>query len=722
LSIDTSINDDSVRASIEELLRPGHFFLAGASRLQIDRRQKASLPWEVFRGHLLDESQTRAQKAFESWNVCVLPADGGPPEPLLAVLFESAERVVHVIRSIDTYVQEPYVTPANVVLTREVQKWVRELVATIDLTATGGGRWLASAGAQPFPARAFERELGHDLLLAVIGTSRLPITSVETPLPRFSLGQCGYFPNAVADGTQPLTTAKDLIERGLTIETSPLERAKVLELILRTIHADELRAVTERFLERWHSLGWTKADLTVLLKTLFNHLALTPYTQFVDRFIDLLRELTRPEWLGAEEVVDLLSFMLRSLARHLTAFDLTTFHNQGANYPDALLNDSLLRATLPLIEKHPDLFQQRNGDSQAVDRRKRLRRRALRQGWLIRKEYEGHPVPDLPTSPGENRWVLPAPFARIPDEQLADPRTRRRTLFQGQPAEQMLSDRARDVLETSIDDLSEIGRDPATADEAAAELASVELRELGMAIYLDRPLGVFKQPAEVDRTPLLSYEAFSLTIAEARLQKLCGLQSAGGTGGVRTRSQDELSQLATRLREAATKYHGFSVSRFTAARRLGAVSLEDARLAAADFQFLRTTPVSFRQFVGYFDLDPLEARFPDVAEWVQTAREMLAIREPHAVDVAAAESVMRPVLTIFDQRLQPRLVLGMQVPTDASKRAVANLYVEIAGVDLPAAGLWVLSVSTQGGDHDRQQYDLSREPIRLFPRQQARAI
>ncbi len=727
------MNDDSVRATIDQVLRPGHFFLATQSRLQIDHRRDVSLPWEVFRGHLLDESKTRMQKTFESWNVFVQPDEGGPTEPLLAVLFAPSERVIYVTRSIYSYVQEPYVTQANVVLTREVRKWVRELVATIDLTATGGGRWPTSTRPQHPPARALERELGRVLLLAVIGTSRLPVTSVESPLPGYSLGHYGYFPNAVADGAQPITTAKGLIERGLTIETSPLERAKLLELMLRTIHADELGELAERFLEQWQSLSWTKADLTAMLKTLFNHLALTPYTQFVDRLIDLLRELTRPERLGIEEIVDLVSFMLRYLARHLTAFDLITFHNQGANFPDALMVDSLLRAYLQLIERHPHLFQPRTVDPQAVHRRKRLRRRALRQGWLMRKECEGRRVPDMPTSPGENRWVLPAPFTRVPDEQLADPLSRPKTLFQGQPAEQMLSDRTRGVLQTSIDDLAATGcwsddgqsatelpisPDHATTNEAAAMPVSVELRELGMALYLDRPLGVFKEPAEVDRTPLLSYEAFSLTIAESRLQRLCGLPPGGRSGGrAPIRSQNELSQLIIRLQKAATTYQGIPASQFTAVPRLGPVALEDARRAAADFQFLRTTPVSFQQFLGHFDFDLLKARFPEVAEWLRTAREVLAIREPHAVEARAAGFTIKSVLTIFDQWLRRRLVLGMRVPTDASKQpAASNLYVEIAGIDLPADGLWVLSVWTQNGDHDGQRHDLTQEPVQLLPR------
>ena len=229
MSIDTIINDDSVRTSIDQMLRLGHFFLAAENRLQIDRKRNVSLPWEVFRGHLLDESQTGSQKTFESWNVFLQPAGGSPIEPLLAVLFAPSERVIYVIRSIDTYVQEPYVTRRNVVLTREVRKWVRELVATIDLTATDDGQRPTSA--QPHhPVHLFKQELGHDLFLAVIGTSRLPITSVETPLPGFSLGRYGYFPNAVADGAQPITTVKDLIAKGLTSNSPPLERAKLLEL------------------------------------------------------------------------------------------------------------------------------------------------------------------------------------------------------------------------------------------------------------------------------------------------------------------------------------------------------------------------------------------------------------------------------------------------------------------------------------------------------------
>src|SRR5262249_60344449 len=49
-----------------------------------------------------------------------------------------------------------------------------------------------------------------------------------------------------------------------------------------------------------------------------------------------------------------------------------------------------------------------------------------------------------------------------------------------------------------------------------------ELRELGTALFLDRPLGTARHPLEPDLTPLLSYVAFSRSLAERRLDFLAG--------------------------------------------------------------------------------------------------------------------------------------------------------------------------------------------------------
>src|SRR5262249_6970238 len=137
-------------------------------------------------------------------------------------------------------------------------------------------------------------------------------------------------------------------------------------------------------------------------------------------------------------------------------------------------------------------------------KRKRLLRRALRQAWLLRRRYEGHAVPHEPTSPGENLRVLPRPHVRVPDSQIANPAERTKRLYEDDPLDRYLGEQARLVLLQSLADLQQ----------------SEELRELGMATFLDRPFGVGKSPGEPDGTILLSYQAFSRTIARQRLDLL----------------------------------------------------------------------------------------------------------------------------------------------------------------------------------------------------------
>src|SRR5262249_27119318 len=157
---------------------------------------------------------------------------------------------------------------------------------------------------------------------------------------------------------------------------------------------------------------------------------------------------------------------LRQLGRHLTAYDLETFHHRGANYPDALVLDAALKAYLELVDCAPDEFSLASVDDSETQRRKRLRRRALRQAWLLRRRYEGHLVPDEPTSPGENLRILPLPYQRVPDEQIVNLAARRKRLFNCDSLDRHFGINAREVLHQSLLDLQH-------ADE---------LRELGMAI------------------------------------------------------------------------------------------------------------------------------------------------------------------------------------------------------------------------------------------------
>jgi hypothetical protein len=171
-----------------------------------------------------------------------------------------------------------------------------------------------------------------------------------------------------------------------------------------------------------------------------------------------------------------------------------------------LLLDSVLNEFLAILERRPDLFLEAADEDKTLRRRNRIRRRALRQGWLLRRRYEEHAVPDLPTSPGENMRVLPSSHPRVPQEQITQPARRTRRLYADDPLLPRLRDRVALVLRQSLRDLED----------------AEEWRELGLGVFLDRPFGLGKAAAEPDGTLLLSAEAFSISIALQRLLALAG--------------------------------------------------------------------------------------------------------------------------------------------------------------------------------------------------------
>src|SRR6185295_19050819 len=117
------------------------------------------------------------------------------------------------------------------------------------------------------------------------------------------------------------------------------------------------------------------SELLELCRAIFNSVALTPYTQFENHFISLLEHLTETGFLTTEQLVDELGYMLRHLVRHLTAFDLIQFHNMGANFPDALMLESLLTAYLRQVERQTELFLSDDVMSAKPARQRRMRRR-----------------------------------------------------------------------------------------------------------------------------------------------------------------------------------------------------------------------------------------------------------------------------------------------------------------------------------------------------------
>jgi hypothetical protein len=595
--------------------------------------------WEIFQGRLLDAPLTRQCHSFEAWNVFLCDAGGGSIEPLISVKLDEAAGQIHVVRALHCYTWEAYDAGGNVILSREIRKWVRELVGTIDL-----GR---------FPdAEALRDELICRLFQTFVGTSRLPLTSVEAPLPAFSFGMLTYCYRPDCATTDPMTLPADLAELLRQPWLADVERAKLLETLLHVTPMEELSGL-ESLLPP--TKAGTPTPILDVLRTLFNEVSLSPWTDLVDKTLALLRGLQEQGRLAAADLIDFLGRLLRQLGRHLTAYDLVTFHHRGANYPDALLLDALLKAYLDLARRHPELFLEAAADTPAQQQAKRLRRRGLRQGWLLRRRYEGHLVPDAPTSQGENRRVLPGAYVRVPEEQILNPIRRDKRLFAEDSLQSHLEGPGQEILQQSLADL----QDPA------------ELRELGTALFLDRPFGAGKPPAAPDATLLLSCEAFSRSLAERRLQLL--------TGPLAALSPAEAETLRPLL-ESAALVRGVPLAAVATRMRPGTVALTDAHQVAEDFVFWRTTPRTVRAFLDLYDFTALRQRL-DLA-WLAPERPVLILG-------SLADAAGHVQLVIHDEEARPRLELTFDP---------ARGYASRGGVEYPADGLRVTGVWDARGE------------------------
>jgi hypothetical protein len=676
---------EEVRAIVVEALDPRHFFVSKGLALEWEHAPAEDITWEIYKGRLLDTSQTRERRTFEAWNVFARDENGRSTEPLLSLKLDADSGQLHVVRAIYCYAWEGYDAGDNVYLSRETRKWVRELVSTIEFARV---RFVF----------ALRQETIRGLYQAVVGTSRLPLTSVEAPLPDYSLGRLAYFYHT---GPAPLRTYRDLADEKLIEELTSPERGKLLETFLHAVPSAGLAEAGGRLLDhitrfkhrsRVRFVAQVEAHRLIPahikarlvdpaiagrealffdLHTMFNDAALSPYTDLVDKALALLRSLEASGRLPAEDVADFLGPLLRQLGRHLTAYDLIVFHHRGANYPDALLLDAVVKAYLGLIDRQPSLFCTVDGDTDQARFVKIRRRRALRQAWLLRRFYEGHPLPDAPTSPGENARVLPAPYVRVPEEQILHLDKRTKRLYAGDPLDQYLGEQARDILKLSIQDL----QDP------------VELWELGMALFLDRPLNGGKDHLEPDQTPLLSYLAFSRSVARGRLRYLAnklGLIVASGELETYEKALDELV------------VHGIPVANLARQARPALISLADAAKAADDFVILRSTRKAWHEFEGEYAIGPAlkNYRMTDV----RFGKPLLLVREKPTSDG-------RDTLAIYDGRMRKRVELDF----DAREG-----YMRRGGVEYPVSPLRIIRVweSTSDGDELRE-LDLTSAPILL---------
>jgi hypothetical protein len=655
---------EEIRGLVADAVRPGHFFVGPNTHLEWEHVAAEDVSWEVFRGRLLDPAHTRERRTFEAWNVYLISDGARSPEPLLSVKLDAAAGQVHVMRAIHCYAWEGYDAGDNVILSRETKKWVRELVGTIDL-------------ADYADADDLRDEIICRLFQAVVGSSRLPLTSVEAPLPAFTFGELGYFyrPDAAAE---PMRSDRDLVELVRTEGTREL--AKYLELLLHTTPADELPGAWPAFVRLSSGPGTWPFMMFAWMRHLFNEASLSPWTDLPQKA--LARACAVMERVGDEQdradYADFLARLLRQIGRHLTAYDLVQFHHAGANYPDALLLDLVLRDFLDLIERHPGLFLDDPHGDEAASKAKRLRRRGLRQAWLIRNRYRGLLVPDVPTSHGENARVLPAPHARIPEEQILNPHRRSKQLFEDDLPASALADSVQAVLRQSVADLAH----------------PHELRELGLALFLDRPLGAIKAPGEPDQTPLFSYEAFSSAVARQALLVL-GRDSS-------LLSHEQLSSFRQALERLAIP--GLPAAQLPAAQRPGVVSLADARKAAEDFIFLRTTESSLLALCRLFDFTPVCDRFHLTS--VVRRGEGYLVPPGLIVGHAANDGSVEIVLTFYEPgTLRRRLELSAY-PRDG--------YQVRAGVEYPRKGLRVRRVWEEVGGELRER-DLRGEEVWVRP-------
>ena len=647
---------ESIQMLLAEMFRPAHFYLGAQLSLRWEHVAEQELVWEIFQGRLLDPAHTRCRRSFAAWTIHATrsASQDQPNEPLLALYLDDASRQLHLVRGLDSYVWEGYDAGGNVYLSRERRKWVRERVATLALDRFTEEEELRD-------------ELACALFQAVVGTSRLPLSSVETPLPLFSFGQLFYCYRPDAPETSgPVRGWRGLLTDMLRPVLNPREEAHLLETFLHAAPTEEMNDAAAAFVRRWSECGRTVTNLSALLRSMFNEVSLSPFTALATKTLAFLRALEKDGLFRTEQVVDFLSYLLRHLGRHLTAFDLVVFHHRGANYPDALLLDMMLKEYRTILERRPDLFLDAASEDERGRRQKRIRRRALRQGWLLRRRYEGHAVPDLPTSPGENTRVLPPSHPRVPEDQIAQPARRTRRLYAEDPLLPRLSGQLAKVLRQSHLDLED----------------AEEWRELGLGVFLDRPLGVGKVGAEPDATLLLSAEAFSASIARERLLALAGDVGVNPDDAV-------VQRLLVR-----PPLPGLPLDAIGAAVRPGTVCLADASRAAADFVFLRSTPSSVKAFLTQFDFTPLTQRF-DMADLL------------HGEEVLIARSAASGALVIHDSRLRPRVELEMAAEKGFESRA---------GQEYPMNGLRVLSVSVPRMDSEiLQTYDLREQPLSLPP-------
>ena len=168
---------------LEIVLAPANFFAGKGRTLRTSHVPNEQCVWKIFQGHLLAASHTRETRIFQAWSVYVDGPNEVADTPLISLRWDAAAAWLYVVRNILSHCWETYESRPNVIESRPVKRWLAELVASIPLH-------------EEISDDCLTRLLQDAVTKAVEGVSRLPITSLESPLPAFTFGEMAYFPTA----------------------------------------------------------------------------------------------------------------------------------------------------------------------------------------------------------------------------------------------------------------------------------------------------------------------------------------------------------------------------------------------------------------------------------------------------------------------------------------------------------------------------------------------
>src|SRR5262249_23277104 len=201
-----------------------------------------------------------------------------------------------------------------------------------------------------------------------------------------------------------------------------------------------------------------------------------------------------------------------------------------------------------------------------------------------------------------------------------------------------------------------------------------ELRELGMALFIERPLGAGKLPGEPDQTPLLAHAAFSRKLAVSRVHDLMRFVRDVGLADVpEIRFLEEAGFL--------TGVAGMPVSAAWSPER-ATVSLGDARRVADDFILLRTLPGGIRDLLRIFPVAEAAGR-----------HGVTILEPPSSVVIIRVPGAAGNPLAIFDTLGRKRLELEVDLSKGFDSRG---------GLEYPAAGLRLARVWRQSEEGLRE--------------------